>query len=394
MMIRKERVAIVSGIAAIVVGVVLILFETPDPIIVLAGVLVGAIYGIPIGLLIETKRRQWLAIFALMLFLPAAAVVIHWTAPLFLIATVAATVYMNSYILSPLFNESMDEAFIHLVKLITGMWRGIQIVEDGKIIVPSGGGRVMGPTLLIVRPNNAVVLEGGKQPRVVFGQIFLVTERFEYVKEVFDLRPKQERYSISDCLTSDGIAIRLRITTVAGIKIRLATRQDGTTQVPAEAAYIQRLYWYLQEWDSRLEAAINTAIRVVIARYDLEHLLVATPYDRIAIEVKEHVNRHLLKWGVKMYDVSVESVTPPVELITRNAEATAEQVRAQAWREAMKLIADGYNIARDMNMPEAMIDREVIRRTLEQMAKEPGVGAPISPAFSAILRELFESLRK
>ena len=261
MMIRKERVAIVSGIAAIVVGVVLILFETPDPIIVLAGVLVGAIYGIPIGLLIETKRRQWLAIFALMLFLPAAAVVIHWTAPLFLIATVAATVYMNSYILSPLFNESMDEAFIHLVKLITGMWRGIQIVEDGKIIVPSGGGRVMGPTLLIVRPNNAVVLEGGKQPRVVFGQIFLVTERFEYVKEVFDLRPKQERYSISDCLTSDGIAIRLRITTVAGIKIRLATRQDGTTQVPAEAAYIQRLYWYLQEWDSRLEAAINTAIR-------------------------------------------------------------------------------------------------------------------------------------
>lgn len=393
-MIKKERVAIFSGIVATVVGVLLVLLEPPNSTVILIGVIVGAIYGVPIGLYIETKRRQWLAIFALMLFLPAAALMIHWSAPVFLVATVAATVYMNSYILSPLFNENIAEAFVHLVKLITGMWRGIQVVESGKTIVPSDGRRVLGPTLLIIRPNNAVVLEGGKKPRVVFGQAFLVTERFEYVKGVYDLRPKQERYSISDCLTSDGIAIRLRIVTIAGIKIRLSTRQDGATQAPAEEAYIQRIYWYLEEWNSRLEAAINTAARIVIARYDLEHLIVATPYDRIALEIKEHVNQHLLKWGMKMYDLSVESVTPPAELLKQNAEATAEQVRAQAWKEALLLIADGYNIARGMNMPEAVIDREVLRRTLEQMASEPGVGALISPAFSSILRELFESLRK
>lgn len=72
LMIRKERVALIAGVAAIVAGILLMVLEVKSPPFILLGAIVGALYGIPIGLLIELKRLQWLVVFLLMLLVPTA----------------------------------------------------------------------------------------------------------------------------------------------------------------------------------------------------------------------------------------------------------------------------------------------------------------------------------
>lgn len=249
-----------------------------------------------------------------------------------------------------------------------------------------------------MRPNCAIALEGGPiQPRIVLGPTFLITERFEYIKQVFDLQPEQTSEPLKGCLTSDGIEVRLDITSMAGLNIRSNSRRDTKTVSPAELEYLQRQYWYITEWRTKLSSALKEAAHSCIAQYSLEHLVVKPPYEHIRREIRIEANSRLRKWGIRVFDLSIENIAPPADLVKRNADATAaateEQIRAQAWKDALIVMADGYDVARQLNLPEDMIHREVLRRTLEQLAQEPGVGALFSPSMSAALRELLESIR-
>ncbi len=398
MFIKKERVAIWSGGIGLLFAMAAATMEFYDPVLLIGAVVIGAIYGVPTGLLVETGRKQWLAILVLMTLLPLSGLLVHWLLPLFLLLTIAVTVYLNSYVMAPLLNNSTKESFLHLVRIITGMWRGIQIVEGGKVVVPPGGARVLGPAITIVRPNCAIALEGGPiQPRIVLGPTFLITERFEYIKQVFDLQPEHTCEPLKGCLTSDGIEVRVDITSMAGLNIRSNSRRDTKTVSPAELEYLQRQYWYITEWRAKLSSALKESAHNCIAQYSLEHLVARPPYERIRREIRIESNIRLRKWGIRVFDLSIENIAPPADLVKRNAAATAaateEQIRAQAWKDALIVMADGYDVARQLNLPEEMIHREVLRRTLEQLAQEPGVGALFSPSMSAALRELLESIR-
>jgi regulator of protease activity HflC (stomatin/prohibitin superfamily) len=67
---------------------------------------------------------------------------------------------------------------------------------------------------------------------------------------------------------------------------------------------------------------------------------------------------------------------------------TLETARAQALRDALRLIADGYRTAKAMGMSSREIHREVLRRTLEQIAKDPAAKLIFTPELRDLLRSL------
>jgi acetamidase/formamidase len=53
-------------------------------------------------------------------------------------------------------------------------------------------------------------------------------------------------------------------------------------------------------------------------------------------------------------------------------EKTLEEARAEAWRSALRLLADGYVTAREtIGMTDDDLKREVLRRVLDALARSP-----------------------
>lgn len=396
-MIRKDRIALIAGGVAVVFGLVLILLEVEEPIVILLGCIIGGVYGLPIGLFIELKRRQWFIVFLLMLLVPASAL-FHWAAPLFLLIVIGATIYMDSYIMSPLFGGSNKQVFQHLGKLNLGIWRGFQIIEDGKSTFPQGDGRVLGPTMTIVRANSAVILEGGQtQPRIIVGPKAEATGRFEYVKAMFNLKPKAEQKTLKRCVTADGIEIDVTLNSLAGLNVSEQTRKDPSKITVFESTFLQRLHLDLPDWENLFENTLEQATRREISKHRMLSLIGTTDYEAISLNIQSFIGTKLKDWGIRTIELSVVNIALPPTFVQANADAVATKLATEiltvARHDGLIMMADGYNVARQLGMPDDMINRELLRSTLESIIQTPGVGALLSPAVSAMLREVLESLR-
>lgn len=397
-MIRKERVAMIAGVAAILAGLLLLLLEVESPLVILIGAIIGAVYGLPIGLLIELKRFQWLIVFLLMLLVPAAGL-FHWAAPLFLLAVIVATVYMASHIMAPLFGGVTRDAFIHLAKLNLGIWRGFHIIEDGDTAFPKGGGRSLGPLLAILRPNNVAVMEGGTtQPRVIVGPKIGLTERFEFVKQIFDLKPTSKQMVFKGCLTSDGSEVDITIKSLAGLNISDQTRREPEKITSYESTFLHKLHMDMPDWEAHFASKLEQATRQIICKYTMMDLQSNVDSDAIALNIQRYLNSKLTTiWGIKTLELTIERIALPSSYVKANAEASAAaltmQILSSAKSDGLGTLARGYKVAKDEGMPDDLIRQELVGGHLEQMAQEPGVGALLSPALSAALREMLESMK-
>lgn len=396
-MIRKDIIALIASAVAVASGLLLILLEVKEPIVILLGCMIGGVYGLPIGLFIELKRRQWLVVFLLMLLIPASAL-FHWAVPLFLLVVTGATIYMASQIMSPLFDGSSKRAFQHLGKLNLGIWRGFQIIEDGETTFPQGAGRILGPTMTIVRANSVAILEGGKtQPRIIVGPKAEATEKFEYVKGMFNLKPKAEQKTLTRCLTADGIEIDITLNSLAGLNVSEQTRKDPSKITVFESTFLQKLYLDLPSWEDFFASVLEQATRREISKHRMLSLIGSTDYEAISQNIQSRVTARLKDWGIRTIELSLVKIAMPPTFVQTNADAVAARLATEiltvARHDGLIMMADGYNVAHQLGMPDDMINRELLRSALESILQTPGVGALLSPAVSAMLREVLESLR-
>lgn len=374
------------------------------------GLIGGALLGWPLGLAWDTKKRRWLAVAALI-----GTYILAWevTGPeglsLTLLCT-AITLFMSAAILRDLYQGSEWQAFVHHMKILTGILKGVHVVSEGKSVMPAGDGPVMGPRLVMVKPNTAALVEWGAKHTHILGPGFYTSRPFEYVKYIFNLRPQTFEISIPNVRTRNHLLVTIGMTIVAGIQfprsVRSGEQNMNDANEPKYADLRKRLaqiYDYHSDWEEATRSEIESQVRRYAAGLTLEEITDATHYFDLARKVVQATNTRVNKWGIRVDRAIVGKIEPAravteqmeaqwAQSLRRDAAALDEISQANAWANALQLIAGGYRYARTQGLDQNDINRLVLMRTLERITAQPGVNLHLSAAAVSDLNDLRRAL--
>jgi hypothetical protein len=366
------------------------------------GAVAGAVICLPLGQALTTKRRRWIAVALLDTHFVLSYIEGGWFGCLYAIAASALTFFISAAILRQFYGDSEFRALAHHLKVAIGLTRGFQIIEDGKSVVPKDSTSPMGPHFIIIRPNNAVILERGPRRTRISGPAFLRSSPFEYVKCIYDLRQKQTSMTLNNVLTSDLMTTSVEISMTYGIGIPPETRRGERPLARAEMDRIQWIDSHMPDWEQETKDTIEGSIRRAVGSWSLDDLLAHAALDRLENQILTLANRKVSPWGIQISQGIVKSVQPEkkvteasTNLRLADAEAAVmariERARAFAWRDALITLADGYNQAVALGISETAIHRELLRRMLEQISKDPATKLILTPELDSTLVNLRRS---
>jgi hypothetical protein len=370
------------------------------------GLLIGAWIGFPFGMSAYSGLRRWIAIGVLNILVTASFIITRFSATLELaVITTGCTLlasaisfFICAAIQRDLFGDSEMTAFETLLGLAFGRTRGYQIIENGVTTVPKQvAAPIMGPHLVIIKPDNTVVLEMGPKQTAIRGPGIARTRSYEYVKSIYDLREHSLPMQLDNVLTRDMMATIVRLKVMYRIDISLESRTgERRALTPEEIDIIQRIHSSTTDWKETARGAVEACVRQVIAGMSLRDTLSPAGSRRIEEDVRYLSNRMLDEWHITVHRLIAEEVRPStpvmstterqwIATVETNTTMETERARAAAWRDALTLLADGYQRAQAMGMSEVAIHREAVRRTLEQVAKDPATKFILTPELSKAL---------
>ena len=311
---------------------------------------------------------------------------------LLVLFTSLATFLLSARILRDFYGGSTWDAFRHQLGLTLGQTQGLQIIEDGRVVLPSGSGTLLGPRLIIIRPGNAALLVNGGQVTRVTGPRIFRSDRFEFVRDIYDLQERQQLWTLDNVLTNDLIPTTIKLTTAYMLEISQEARQGDIPLSGAEEHILRRLPFTMPQWQEATRSAVEQSVRQVVSSEELDGLLASAHHRPLEQRIINLTNKRTLEWGVRIRNVIIECLQPLAEITgatssrwIADAKISVEVARAQAFRDALQIVADAYQIARAMDMPEEAIYREVLRSTLEQIAKDPATKLVITPDLRGLL---------
>jgi len=398
-MMTRAR-SIVAGVTILVAALGLFagwLFDSE-----IFGAVTGILIGLPLGQAVMTKRCRWLAVVVLNILFVLSFIVSGWWVSVYALAVSALTFFISAAILRSLYGGSEFEALAHQLKVAIGLTKGFQIVDEGKTIFPKNSTSPMGPHIIIVRPDNAVILERGSRRTRLSGPDFIQSSPFEYVKRIYDLRQKQVSMTLSNVLTSDLMTTTVEISITYGIDVPAEARRGERPLTRAERDRIQWIDSHMSDWDQETKDTVEGSIRRVVGSWNLDTLLAPGTLDRLESQVLALANRKVSSWGIQIRQVAIKSVQPErkvteasTNLRLADVEAALmdriERARAFAWRDALITLADGYQQAVKLGMSESAIHRELLRRMLEQISKDPATKLILTPELGSTLMGLRRS---
>lgn len=344
----------------------------------------GLLAGLPLGTLAVTRRRRWLAVATLNLCLPLSYAAGGWPATGCVLAAVLLVLGLSTLIFQQLSGAPPLLAFADHVLSIADIQHGIQEIENGRTANP-GKARSFGPQLVIVRPYNAVILESGGEQTGIRGPGVFRTRLFEYVKQSYDLRQRREPLALTRVLTQDTLPVTVHLLVSFGPNIPVEVRRGEASWGPSATEIVQLMDHRMPDLRRGVKAAVEESTRQVLGAITLEDLLRRTSFPLLGKQITDQANRWVRSWGGLVSHVIVESVQPQAEVMAAAAEGVVQKGRAAAWRDALRLLADGYKEAADAGMPAAAIDREAVRRTLEQIYKDPAAKIIFTPEMQGLL---------
>jgi len=336
-------------------------------------------------------------------WLVVSAILFPWQAMIWSLLAAVVTFVASAVTLRELYGGDLRDAIVQHFRLLTGLDRRVQIIREGRTVTPAGTGPVSGPLLLIIGPENCVILESGPRQTCISGPAIFRTRLFEYVRAIYDLRQIQWSRSISNVLTADLMETTVTIAATYGIRVSPKARRGEAPLTPSEINMIQQVDSWMQNWEAGARSAIEAAVRQAVGSLTLRDVLLPDQIVELARSILDISNQKMRSRGVEIHLVEVESVQPEQKVKdatasrwladTETETATImEMARAAAWRNALQLIAAGYLEAKEMGMPDAAIHREVLRRTLEQMAQDPASKIVITPELDSALSDLRRSI--
>jgi regulator of protease activity HflC (stomatin/prohibitin superfamily) len=363
------------------------------------GAVTGSLIGASVSLFWSTKRRRWMTTAGLVLLFAFAHASGGWSRSAFTVAASVITYLVSAAVLRELYGGSILTALSHHLRLTVGFILGFQRVQDGATAGGAAPGFLYGPRFTIIGPNSAAVLESGQRQTRVMGPALTTTEPFEYVKATYDLRQQRKEFTFSDVLTADLVPTTVTLSATYGINIPKDVREGRQAWEPQHSTIVNHIHSQRPAWEVRTAEALETSTRRALAARGLEEVLGAPGYVSVSRQILGLAHQCMTRWDIAINDVSVTAVQPKqavkdakTELWIAGTEAdtlmTIERGRAAAWRDALRLMADGYAAAREQGMSELEIHREVLRRTLEQIAKDPATKIVLTPEVDSALADL------
>ena len=244
-----------------------------SPKLVFDGVVVGILLGVPILTFVLTGQHRWLAVLALNAFYIVAYWLGGWPAALSSVFSSVLAILVSATLFRHSFADSTWEAFRYEIALGFGRTKGMQFVEDGKTTLPREQGRLPGPRKVVIRPENAVILEQSSRQTRVSGPGVITTEPFEYVRRIFDLRPRQRQLSIGDIKTLDHRALDLVIQLIYRIDIPQAMRLGNEAFGDSEKAIIREIDLWVPEWEQATLGVIESMVRQYVRSQEMAEML-------------------------------------------------------------------------------------------------------------------------
>ena len=340
---------------------------------VILGGVAGFVIGLPLGLALITRQRRWIATALLNVWFMLSFVAGGWLGVVYALAASVLTFFVSAAIVRELYGGSAFSAFFYHFKILTGLFKGFQIISDGKSVIPNDTNTVLGPRLIIVEPGNALILQRGPRQTRISGPAIFTSELFEYVKRIYNLQKKQGSFTFEDVLTSDLMATTVEISATYGINVSDAARRGEIPLTPAEIDHIKYIDSRMPDWERATRGAIERSVRRAIATRSLADLLTNGKLLDLEQQIfQDLTSPRIHAWGIRVDEATIQNVQPERKVISERA--TAEALRA-----ALLLLADGYRNAIKAGMPEEAIHREVWRHTPEQMTKDPATKMIFTP---------------
>lgn len=400
------KMLIVAGLCGLV-GMAAGYSWAEDPQVgALGGLFAGLVVGLPMGRAAQTGLRRWVAIAGLHLLLisnlflvwSASTARIAAVSTLLAVFAIAVTYFIAAAIQRDLYGGSEWDAFNALFSMALGITRDYHIIEDGRTSLPSDArGPVMGPRLVIIKPDNAAVFEMGPKQTQIKGPGVAKTRAYEYVKSIYDLKEQSMALQLDGVLTRDMMTTTVRLKVMYRIDVSLESRTGQRKALtPDEIGIIQQIHSSTTDWKETTRDAIEACVRQAIAGMNLRDTLSPAGSRRIEEDVRHLSNRMLDEWCITVHRLIAEEVRPSspvmstterqwIAAVETNTTVETERARAAAWRDALALLADSYQRAEAMGMSEVAIHSEAVRRTLEQVAKDPATKFILTPELSAAL---------
>ncbi len=359
------------------------------------GLLAGIFIGYPLGQAMAgfsrgNRRWRWVAMTVLMVHVFAVSIVWGPHAILAAFPTLILTFIFTAIMLRELYNGDVMKTIGQHLRLTFGYFKGFQIVNHGKMIVPTEKEPIFGPRIFVVRPGNAVVTIN-RNKHTVYGPGFYDTANFEYIEKIFDLSPHERSWRIQNILTSDRIPVQARVEATYSIDINRLFAYNDQDFTDNERNRILILHRELADWQALAVDMVEQTLRDIINVRRFEALVQPNLHQRLAREVLAAVTQQLRArgWPIRIDHIVIKDLQPAQEMLTAMGDRWNEVQRAAAWRTILDAIARGYANARALGMTEAELQAEVLRYTLEQIAKDPTT----SIMFNRELNELMALLR-
>lgn len=390
-MFTPRNIAIILAVT-LVVGACGYLLSSQLKLEPVEAAVVGAFVGLPMGLGLATGVRRWLLVMGINVVLVVAYLDDGWSAAFYAVLTSALAFGFSAISLKELYEGSRLAALKHHVHVAFCWSNGFQVIEGGKTTVPAKAKLLLGPRKLLIKPDNAAILERGKAQTKVLGPAFYGTAAYEHVREIFDLRVQNEPLIFDRVVTDDGMEAKVRVQVTYGIDIPEEMRMGKDPFETTQEQVIRRIDMHTREWNSSTRTAIENAVRRAVGAWQMGDLFRPAALGSLGEEIARIARATCRGWHVRIDDVIVAEIAPSSTFTGARIEADAELVkevaRANALRQTLILIAQGYKAAKDLDMEADEIHREVLRRTLMEMRKDPAVKLVFTPELQELLSSL------
>ena len=263
------------------------------------------------------------------------------------------------------------------------------VIENGEITEPSGkSGRLLGPRSVLIKGSVVTFAQGARQTRVE-GPGTVRTQPGEYVQSVYDLRPKQETLELERVLTSDQLPMRLELSLTYAIDLPEDVVRSGRKLTEGERQMLLRMDHESPDMHKTVRAVVEQVARREVGSLEYRPLLGPDSMSRLDHAIIMRANRMLAArvCGARLHNVTVTKLLPADELVAASSQAEAEATlgksRAEAVRDALKLVRDEYKSATSKDVPETFIQQLLTGITSappSKAAEKKEGGAPSTPS--------------
>ncbi len=383
---------LLGGIAGMIIG-----HQLGVPLI---GAIAGAFTFFPFGGYISKHQRRWLGMSFLNGLIVLAYFKLGWMGVGFVVLASFLTFFIAAGIVRNWYDNSDWKALVSHMKIALGLNHGFQIVENGKITYPKDATIVFGPRNLFIKPYNAVILERGSKQTRVLGPAYYTTAPFEYVKYIFNLKDFSEHLLVDLSPTREQILVDLHIRITYSLNINEAARLDDEKWTEKERQILQQLAKQTTDWKELTKSVVNSKARLIVKAWGVDQLLATRDFSRLESQIQNLSNDRLKENGIKISDVLIEKIEASPDFYSAQTEKwiastqaeilnIRDRARAEAYREALRLIATAYQEAHEQGMDPDDIHRELLRRTIEQLSGDPSV-----LLFAPMLKDLMNGLNR